>query len=265
MEQAELNASRDRFREVIYRTHPDETGKIVPSFHRRLRAEAISSMVEVEKRRWSEEEVSTLPPRRYVHFPDGDFSELVIGDRIGVAGATDRQDMTRTRWDGSNLSRAAFFNVRLDGINLNNTIAPGLMVDSPSARFASFDGMRAPDSRWGYYREEGTALMVEDSNFRSATLRGATLENTFFIRCNFEGTDLRGIRGWDLFFKECDFTKAELGANPDWSWIVLQRCLLTEEQAASILLPPVCTVEPGTEGGTVLVRFDPSLLEAAEP
>ncbi|MEM1443164.1 MAG: pentapeptide repeat-containing protein [Verrucomicrobiota bacterium] len=265
VEQAELHASRDRFREVIYRTHTDDEGNTVPSFHRRLRTEAISSMVEAEKRRWDSGDILALPPTKYVHFPDGEFAELVISDRIGVAGATDRRDMTRTRWDGSNLSGAAFFNVRLDGVSLNNTNATGLMVDSPSARFASFENMKAPGSRWGYYREEGAALMIEDSNLRNARLDGALFENIFFIRCQFDGASLQGIDGLNLFLKECDLTKANLGENPDWSWVVLQRCLLTEAQAESILLPPVCTLEPGPESGTVLVRFDPSLLENTEP
>ena len=234
----------------------------LPVFHRRLRSEAFSTLIALEKQRWTPEELEALPPTRYVDFRGGDLSTLNLGGAIGLEAGASKTDFTRLRLDGADLSYGSLLFSRLDGTVFRGARGEGMTIVSPSADGADFTGFEGPGAAFEYNAKTQDFFSMTETVFDEANLEGARFVMVYLERASFDRTRLAGVIFQESNFFECDFSTADLGESADWSNSSFHRCLVTDAQAELLVLPEYVFREPAETPGLQRLMTDPEKYQA---
>lgn len=240
--------SHVNFTEILLSESPqvvvekDGANKFVemPSYHRRLRSEAFSSLIALEKKRWSADEREALPPVRYINFRNSDLHGLTLGNTIGLEEGALNRDFSRLLLDNSDLTDARLLNGSLDGSRFRNVRADRILIVSPSAKQADFTGMSARGASFEFSAGTEEPFEMEKAVFDMADLTGSTFRLTVVQEGSFEATILEGVSFDEAYFIHCDFTRARFGEKFDWTGAVVHKCAVTGEQVKSMVLPDYC-------------------------
>ena len=242
--------------EQLVNENGQQVSRILPTYHRRLRAESFGTIIALEKQRWTEEEREALPPIRFVDLRSGNFSGLALGNTIGVEKGASKDDFTRLRLDGSDMSQVVLINGKLDGSSFRNVQAEGIQIVSASAKGVDFTGMRAQNAQFEYRGKTQDAFEIVDCNFRDADLTGSSWLLCYVANCAFVGSKMADQKFELSYFLNCDFSKADLGDSPDFTGASLHNCIVTDAQASALTLPSYCYIEPSREAGFQIVMTD---------
>lgn len=234
----------------------------MPAFHPRLRAEAFNTLVALEKQRWTEDERQSLPPSRFVDLRGNDLSYLVLGGAIGLEVGAVKNDFTRLRLDGADLTSTNLLFSFLDHSVFQGAKAEEITVSSPSMNYVDFRDVQAAGARFEYNGKTGDFLSMTETRFDRSDLSGALFFMAYLERASLDETNLTGAVLNQSHFFECDFTTAVIGESTDWSDSFFHKCLVTEAQAEVITLPAFCFLEPGEEEGTRRIMTDPEKYQA---
>lgn len=269
-ESVDLEKDRRELREIIHANQFRLTGDVAagnlineqrhPS---RLRSESISSLITLEKQRWTKAELETWPVTRRVDLRNGEFANLVLGRNFGVRLGTN-DEMTRVSFDRSRMFRTKIYAVPLDGSSFRGVDGLEMEISVSSAREVDFTNLQAPRSTFAWNAFEAEPMVVENSTFDHANFQNSSWDQVLLKNCSFRKTDLRGLNLQLVYFIDCDLTHAKLGESLDLASTAsnMHRCLVTEAQSKKIILPPSTTFEKTETPGLLHVM---SKLPETEP
>lgn len=249
-ETANYDLIRTSLLDIIYNTYNqsvEEDGQFVqktlPLHHRRIRAEAFGTFISLEKQRWTNDELTSLPPKRWVDLRSADLRELALGGRIGLVRGESRNDFTRIFLENANLEGITLMQARLTGSIFRNANASNFTLSSPDATYADFSGIDATNSIFDYDGKSSTPLDLSHSNFDNANLTNASFRQAIFNEVSFENARLSGAILDSCYVINCDWTSVDLGVGVDLSTSPIHKTLVRSEQLTLMKLLPFCTPE----------------------
>jgi uncharacterized protein YjbI with pentapeptide repeats len=234
----------------------------LPSNHKRIREEAMASLVAVEKRRWTLREREATPPTRYVDLRGANLAGLALGGALGLVTGEARDDFSRLYLAGADVRGTRFLRSKLTGTVFHGAQAEGLQLSSADATYCDFSDMVAPGSRflWDSYRSE--PLDLSHARFDGADLTGAVFDQAVVSHVNFDGARLSGVQFYGGIWMDVDLTGAELGQGMDFADSMVHRTRVRADQRMSVALPPFCDIESTDDPGVLLIVTDAARYEA---
>lgn len=211
--EAETKILKEQFLTAIYETSfLEEDGfpeHPLPRWHHRLRAEAVSSLIPLEKASWSKKERESLPPVRYLSLANANLHSVTLGADHGLV-ADEPPDVSRIDFRNSELSRCQIYTRSIDGCDFTGSTANSMQIWTRSAKHVNFSSLSAANAvfRKDEYYQDYSAFHL--SSFADSDLAQSRY---FFIgleNCDFKKTNLAEARFTGCRLSQCDLSRANL-------------------------------------------------------